>query len=211
MIYSDLDTNNAMHSSFAKSRAIFIAHGGILHTSQALALGISPRSLYAMRNAGLLRRIDRGIYQLAELEPPGNPDLTAIALRVPKAVICLISALHFYNLTTQIPHAVYIALPQSAEKPRMDFPPLDIIWLTEKVYSSGITQQEVDGQPVKIYSIEKTIADCFKFRAKIGTDTALEALKEYIKKPNRRVDELMHYARIDRVATLMTPYVEALS
>ncbi len=85
-------------------------------------------------------------------------------------VFCLISALHFYGLTTQIPHKVYIALPQAAEKPRLDFPPLDIIWLSVKSYNAGITGQQVDGVPIKIYSREKTIADCFKFRSKVGID-----------------------------------------
>ena len=189
---------------------IFIAHKGILKTSQALALGIAPRTLYAMRDAGLIRQISRGVYQLAEQEPPGNPDLVSVALRIPKAVICLISALYFHGLTTQIPHRVYIALPQAAEKPRLDFPPLDIIWLSEKSYRAGITEQQVDRVPVKIYSIEKTVADCFKFRNKIGIDVGLEALKDYIKMPGRQIDQLLLYARVDRVENLILRYLEAL-
>lgn len=189
---------------------IFTAHKGILKTSQALALGISPRTLYAMRDAGLIRQISRGVYQLAAQEPPGNPDLVSVALRIPKAVICLISALYFYGLTTQIPHKVYIALPQAAEKPRLDFPPLDIVWLSGKSYNAGIIEQQVDSVPIKIYSREKTIADCFKFRTKIGIDVALEALKDYIKTPGREIDELLSYARIDRVEKLISRYLEAL-
>ncbi len=193
-----------------KAIEIFTAQKGILKTSQAFALGIAPRTLYAMRDAGLIRQISRGVYRLADQELPGNPDLISVALRLPKAVFCLISALHFYGLTTQIPHKVYIALPQAAEKPRLDFPPLDIVWLTEKSYSSGIEEQQVDGVLIKIYSREKTIADCFKFRNKIGIDVALEALKDYIKTPNRQVDELLSYARIDRVENLISRYLEAL-
>jgi predicted transcriptional regulator of viral defense system len=189
---------------------IFTAHKGILRTSQALALGISPRTLYALRNVGLIRQISRGVYQLADLELPGNPDLISVALRIPKAVICLVSALHFYALTTQIPHKIYIALPQSAEKPRLDFPPLDIIWLSEKSYTAGITEQQVDGVLIKIYSREKTIADCFKFRNKIGIDVALEALKDYIKRPDRQIDKLLFCAQIDRVENLISRYLEAL-
>ena len=189
---------------------IFAAHKGILKTSQALALGITPRTLYAMRDVGLIRQISRGVYQLANMEPLGSPDLVSVALRIPKAVICLISALHFYGLTTQIPHKVYIALPQAAEKPRMDFPPLDIVWLSKKSYNAGILEQQVDGVPIKIYSKEKTIADCFKFRNKIGIDVALEALKEYVKMPDRHIDELLSYARIDRVENLISRYLEAL-
>lgn len=189
---------------------IFTTHKGTLKTSQALALGISPRTLYAMRDAGLIRQISRGVYQIADQELSGNPDLLNVALRIPKAVICLISALHFYGLTTQIPHKVYIALPQSAEKPRLDFPPLDIIWLTEKSYNAGIVEQQVNDVPIKIYSREKTIADCFKFRNKIGIDVALEALKDYVKTPDRQIDQLLSYARVDRVENLISRYLEAL-
>lgn len=189
---------------------IFTAHKGTLKTSQAIALGISPRTLYAMRDAGILRQISRGVYQLASNELMGNPDLISVALRIPKAIICLISALHFYGMTTQIPHKVYIALPQSAEKPRLDFPPLDIVWLSEKSYRAGITEQQVDDIPIKIYSREKTIADCFKFRNKIGIDVALEALRDYVKLPDRQIDQLLVYARIDRVESLISRYLEAL-
>ncbi len=189
---------------------LFSTHDGILKTSQALALGIAPRTLYAMRDSGLLRQISRGTFQLADQEPLGNPDLVSVAKRIQKAVICLISALHFYGLTSQIPHKIYIALPQSAEKPRLDFPPLDIIWLSEKTYSAGITEQSIDGIPIKVYSIEKTIADCFKFRNKIGNDVSLEALKEYLKMPQRNIERLVSSARIDRVETLISRYLEAL-
>ena len=140
----------------------------------------------------------------------GNPDLVSVSLRVPKAVICLISALHFYGMTAQIPHQVYIALPQPAEKPRIEFPPLDIIWLSEKVYSTGIQEYQVDGFSIKVYSKEKTIADCFKFRNKIGATIALEALKEYLDQSDRSIDTLLDYARIDRVEKLVSRYLEAL-
>jgi predicted transcriptional regulator of viral defense system len=199
-----------MNQTTEKAIKIFKQHRGILRTSQALALGIAPRTLYAMRKAGLIRQISRGVYQLADMELPGNPDLISVTIRIPKAVICLISALHFYGLTTQIPHKVYIALPQAAEKPRLDFPPLDIVWLSENSYNAGVVEQQVDGVPIKIYSREKTIADCFKFRNKIGIDVALESLKEYVKMTDRHIGELLSYARIDRVETLISRYLEAL-
>jgi predicted transcriptional regulator of viral defense system len=193
-----------------RAASIFSDHGGILTTSQALRFGISPRTLYAMRDSGMLRQLNRGVFQLAEMDLTGNPDLVVVSKRIPRAVICLISALHFHGLTSQIPHQVYIALPQSAEKPRIDFPPLDIIWLSEKIYSAGILEQTIDGVPINIYSMEKTVADCFKFRNKIGNDTAMEALKEYLKMPHRELDLLISYARMDRVETLTTRYLEAL-
>ncbi len=193
-----------------KALKIFTDNNGILKTSQAIGLGIAPRTLYAMRDAGLIRQISRGLYQLADRDPLRNPDLVNVALRIPRAVICLISALNVYGLTNQIPHKVYIALPQAAEKPRIDFPPLDIIWLSDKSYNAGIIEQQVDSVPINIYSREKTIADCFKFRNKIGIDVAMEALKEYIKLPDWQIDQLLQYARIDRVEKLVSRYLEAL-
>jgi predicted transcriptional regulator of viral defense system len=199
-----------MNQTFKNALKIFSDHNGILRTHQALSLGITPRTLYALYANGLLRQLSRGVFQLADEELLGNPDLVNTSLRIPKAVICLISALYYYGMTTQIPHKVYIALPQPAEKPRLEFPPLDIIWLSEKVYSSGIVEQNLDGFPVKFYSREKTIADCFKFRNKVGNEVALEALKEYIKMPEKNLDQLLEYARIDRVEKLIIPYLEAL-
>lgn len=199
-----------MKTAEEKAIDIFGFHQGFLRTSQAIQLGISPRTLYAMRDKGLIRQVSRGVFQLASLELPANLDWVGVALRIPRAVICLISALFYYELSTQIPHKVYIALPQPAEKPRLDFPPLDIIWLSEKVYNAGIEEHTINGMPVKIYSREKTIADCFKFRNKIGMETTLEALKDYLKQPNRQLDSLLGYARIDQVEKLVLQYLEVL-
>lgn len=199
-----------MNQAILRATQIFSIHDGILKTSQALALGIAPRTLYAMRAAGQIQAISRGVYQLAGQDSLGNPDLVNVAMRIPKAVICLISALYFYGLTSQIPHKVYIALPQPAEKPRLEFPPLDIVWLSDRVYSAGIIEQSIDGLPIKFYSIEKTIADCFKFRNKVGNDVALEALKDYLQTSKRDIDQLLAYARIDRVEPLLSRYLEAL-
>jgi predicted transcriptional regulator of viral defense system len=124
---------------------LFVAHNGILKTSQALALGISPRTLYAMRDSGLIRQISRGVYQLADHEFPANPDLVLVALRIPKAVICLVSALHYFGMTTQIPHQVNIALPQSAEKPRLEYPPIGYHLALQRKLCCG-DNRTADGQ-----------------------------------------------------------------
>ncbi len=157
----------------------------------------------------MLLRESRGLYRLADAELGSNTDLVQVALRIPKGVICLISALSFHELTTQIPHQVYVALPIDAEKPRLEYPSLRIFWLSQKVYSAGIENRELDGIPVKIYGIEKTIADCFKFRNKIGSDVALEALRDYRKSEDFNIETLLHYARIDRVERVIKPYLEA--
>jgi len=199
-------TDNAIDHA----KKIFRDHNGILRTQRAIRLGIAPRTLYNMRDTGMILRESRGLYRLADAELGSDSDLVQVALRIPKGVICLISALSFHNLTTQIPHQVYIALPIDAEKPRLEYPPLRIFWLSHEAYSAGIENHELDGIPVKIYGIEKTIADCFKFRNKIGSDVALEALREYRKRREFNIGILLHYARINRVERIIKPYLEAI-
>jgi predicted transcriptional regulator of viral defense system len=197
-------------SAIDRAIKVFQDHHGILRTQQAIRYGIAPRTLYEMCDAGVILRVSRGLYRLAATELNANTDLIHVGMRIPKAVICLISALSFYNLTTQIPHQVYIALPIYAENPRLEYPPLRIFWLSAKVFPAGIEIHKLDGISVKIYGIEKTIADCFKFRNKIGVDVALEALREYRKRDGFNVETLLNYARIDRVEKLIRPYLEAI-
>ena len=189
---------------------IFREHGGVMATKEAIQSGIHQRTLYAMRDAGILETISRGRYRLAELPPLSNPDLTTVALRVPKGVICLLSALSFHELTTQVPHEVYIALPRGSEEPRIDSPPIRIFKFSKRALMEGIKTYEVDGIQVKVYSPAKTVADCFKFRNKIGMDVVLEALRLYRKTSIFNIGELMNFARICRVENVMRPYVEAL-
>lgn len=198
------------NDAFAATRQVFVRHGGVLRASEAIGFGIHPRTLYAMRDAGELEQLSRGLYRLAGLPPLGNPDLVAVALKVPNGVICLISALAWHELTTQIPHEVYLALPRGAEPPRLDYPPVRTLWFTGQAFTEGIVVHKVDGVPVRIYDVEKTLADCFKYRNKVGLDTAVEALKRYVGNRRVQVDRLMAYARICRVEKVMRPYLEAL-
>ena len=198
------------NTSFERAIKVFRRHGGVLRTSEAIRLGIHPRTLYAMRDAGVLDCLSRGLYRIADLPHLSNPDLVAVALKVPKGVICLISALAYHELTTQIPHEVYLALPRGAEPPRLDHPPIRIFWFTGKAFAEGIDTHKVDGVPVRIYGVEKTLTDCFKYRNKIGLDTAVEALKAYVSGRRIDIDKLMVYARTCRVEKVMRPYLEAL-
>ena len=193
-----------------KAIALFRQHGGTLRTAEALRLGIHPRTLYAMRDTGVLERLSRGLYRLAEFPPLSNPDLVTVALNIPQAVICLVSALAFHELTTQVPHAVDLALPRGAERPRLDYPPLRIFWFSGPAWSEGVETHQVDDVPVRIYSLEKSVADAFKYRRKIGLDVALEALKQYRQHRDFDVSRLLHYARICRVENVIKPYLEAL-
>lgn len=128
-------TRQTVPMTFDKAKALFRRHGGLLRTSEALRLGIHPRTLYAMRDEGVLEQLSRGLYRLAELPPLGAPDLVAVARKVPTAVICLISALAFHELTVQIPHTVYIALARGTEPPRLDYPPVRIFWFTGDAFA----------------------------------------------------------------------------
>ena len=191
--------------------ALFRERGGMLRTGQALELGIHSRTLYSMRDSGVLERISRGVYRLADLPPLSEPDLVSVATRIPQAVICLISALAFHRLTREIPHYVYVAVPRGVEPPRLEHPPLRVFWLTEPVFRAGIETKTVDGVSIRVYSPAKTVADCFKYRNKIGFGVALEALRMLRDRGELNPDEILHFARVCRVETVMKPYLQALA
>jgi predicted transcriptional regulator of viral defense system len=173
--------------------------------SEALQAGIHRRMLYSMLEAGLIEQLNRGLYRLTDLPPLGNPDLVSVSLRIPNGVICLISALAYHEITTQVPHEVYVALERGSEPPSGSS--CSDLWFSE---SSPLNPNIwVDGQ-VRIYSPEKTIADSFKYRNKIGLDTAIEALKLYREKKRFKADDLMQIARACRVEKVIRPYLEAL-
>ncbi len=197
-------------SRFDRAVGIFKKHGGILRTAQALRAGIHPGTLYAMRDSGALDAVSRGVYRLANSPPLSNPDLVTVGTRVPGGVICLISALAFYELTTQIPHEVHVALPRGAEEPRLDHPPIKTYRFTGEAFTEGVEAHELDGVSVRIYNPEKTLADCFKFRNQVGLDTVMEAVRFYRERRSIKVDDLMHYAGICRVKKIIRPYLEAI-
>ena len=201
---------NSSPKKFDKPKKIFRDRGGLLKTGEALSAGIHPRTLYEMQRSGILEQLTRGLYRLADLPPLGNPDLVSVSLKIPNSVICLISALAYHEITTQVPHEVYLALERGTEVPRLAHPPIRIFWFSEKAFTHGIQTHKIDSVPVRIYSPEKTIADCFKYRNKIGLDTAIEALKLYREKRPFKSGELMQFARVCRVEKVIRPYLEAL-
>lgn len=163
-----------------------------------------------MRDSGMLEVVSRGVHRLADKFPLANPDLVTVATRIPSGVICLISALAFHELTTQIPHEVHVALPRGAEEPRLDHPPIKTYRFSGEAFTEGMETHELDGVGVRIYSPEKTLADCFKFRNKVGLDTAVEALRFYRERRSIKVDDFMRYAVICRVKKIIRPYLEAI-
>lgn len=201
---------NDQSTRFDRALAEFNKHGGILRTAQALRVGIHPSTLYAMRDDGRLEVVSRGVYRLADSDPLGNPDLVTVATRIPLGVVCLISALSYHELTTQIPHEVHVALPRGAEEPRLDHPPIRTYRFSGEAFTEGIEIHEFDNVNVRIYNPEKTLADCFKFRNRIGMDTAVEAVRFYRERKPVKIDQLMHYASICRVKKIIRPYLEAI-
>ena len=180
----------------------------MIRTSEAIKSGIHPRIFYSLRDSGALEQLSRGVYRLSKTKPISNPDLVTVAVRFPRAIICLVSALAFHQITTQIPHAVFIALEKGAETPRIDHPPISVHRFSKESLFAGIEKHKMDGVMVQIYCPEKTLADCFKFRNKIGMDIVIEALKLYKTRKEFNLGELIKYARICRVEKLMKPYLE---
>ena len=201
--------NNHDTGAIRQARALLKPQAGAFRTGEALKAGVHPRTLYKMRDQGVIERLGRGMYRFADMPSLGNPDLATVGMKVPKGVICLISALSYHEMTTEIPHEIYVALPRGAEPPRLDYPPIRIFWFSGSAFTEGVEQHDVDGIPVKVYNPEKTLADCFKYRNKIGLDVVLEVLKFYRQRKRFRVDDLMRYARICRVEKVMRPYLEA--
>ena len=196
--------------NFEKAKKTFQRSGGVLRMNEALQAGIHRRMLYSMLKAGLIEQLTRGLYRLTDLPPLGNPDLVSVSLKIPNGVICLISALAYHEITTQVPHEVYVALERGTEPPRLGHPPIRIFWFSGQAFTLGIQTHKIDGVPVRIYGPEKTIIDCFKYRNKIGLDTAIEALKLYREKKRFKPQNLMQIARVCRVEKVMRPYLEAL-
>jgi predicted transcriptional regulator of viral defense system len=189
---------------------VFRRGGGVLRTSNAIAAGIHPRTLYFMRDQGVLERLSRGVYHLAALPLPEKPDVVAVVRRVPNGVVSLVSALDLYGLTTQIPHAVDIALEWGVKRPRIDYPPIRVFRMSQASFQAGVVQVPIGATLVPVFDVGKTVADCFKFRSRVGQDVAVEALREAIRTRRATAAEVMRWAAVDRVTAIVRPYIEAL-
>lgn len=198
-------SNSASHKALMTIREM----GGTIRTSDAIRAGIHPRTLYQLRDSGELEVLSRGVYRLTTQGDISDPDLVIVASRIPQAIICLVSALAFHEITTQIPHAISIALAKGSETPRLDYPPLNVHRFSAAALKEGVEEHQVDGISIKVYCPEKTLADCFKFRNKLGMDVVLEALKLYKARKQFNPGKLIRYAKVCRVEKIMRPYLEA--
>lgn len=172
--------------------------------------GFSREELRRLTNRGVLERAARGVYLTSEASRSPYRDLLIVATRVPNGVFCLLTALSFHGLTTEMPHEVWIALGLKSRTPAVDAPPLQIIRLSDEPLRAGVEVHGEHGVELPVFSAAKTVADCFKFRSRVGTDVAVAALREGWAKKRFTMDELWKFARIGRVTTVMRPYLEAL-
>ena len=159
---------------------------------------------------GKLQRIGRGLYVLPDSGATEHRTLAEACKRVPKGVVCLLSALRFHDLTTQAPFEIWLAIGEKAWRPRMKYPPLHIVRFSRTALGAGIEEHQIEGVTVHVYTPAKTVADCFKYRNKIGLDVAIEALRECWRARRCTMDDLWHYAGICRVRNVMQPYLESL-
>lgn len=190
----------------------FRQHGGVMRTSHALLQGIHPAALYRLVQNGQLTRLARGLYRLSSAREFSNPDLAVVAAKAPDAVVCLISALAFHGITTQIPRAVHLAVPRGRYAGlRLRTPPVKIYRFDVPTFNQGIEVHRIDGVPVRIYAVARTIVDCFKYRNKLGLDVAIEALR--FARDRKRISnrEILHFARLLRQDRVMAPYLESVT
>ena len=183
---------------------------GLIRPRDVEAAGIHREYLLRLYRNGDLLRVGRGLYALPGAQTSEYISFAEVAKRVPNAVICLVSALEFHHLTTQIAHSVWIAIENKKWEPKFEYPSLEIVRFSGPAFSFGVEEHQVDRITVKIYSAAKTVADSFKFRNKVGLDVALEALQETWRNRKATMDELWETAKVCRVANVMRPYLEAV-
>ena len=184
--------------------------GGTLRTRDLIALGVHTDALYTLRDAGRVVELGRGLYRLAETGEAEYPDLALVAARAPDAAVCLISALSYHDITTQIPSSVHLAVPRGSYHGIRLPIPVTVYRFDPKTFNKGLETHRVGGMTLKIYSAARTVVDCFKFRNKIGLDVALEALRMARQRKRVQNRELLHYARLLRVEKPMSPYLQAI-
>jgi len=181
---------------------------GLIRPCDLEKRGISRQKLYRLYRNGKVTRLARGLYAAKDYQPTEHHGLVEVCSRVPRGIVCLLSALQFHDLTTQMPHEVWIAIEMKARTPRIDAP-VRIIYFSGGAFAEGIEKHNIEGVEVKVYFPAKTVADCFKYRNKIGLDVAIEVLRDCLTQKRCSVDEIWKYAKVCRVTNVIRPYLEA--
>jgi predicted transcriptional regulator of viral defense system len=184
---------------------------GTIRAADAASQGIPWVYVRRLARKGRIQQVSRGVYRAVDDPPSPHHGLVLVALRSPHAVVSLLSALAFHELTTQLPPDVWITIGHKAHPPKLDWPHLRVTRATGTALTEGVQTHELEGVSVRVYSPAKTVVDCFKFRSRVGLDVALEALREYRRQKAGTMDELERFARICRVSRVMRPYLEALA
>jgi len=188
----------------------FAKKHSLVRPRDLIEVGLPKDYLYQLAKAGVLQKIGRGLYQWPGKEISQYQSLMEVAKKAPQTVVALLSALRFHELTTQNPHEVWLAIDRKARCPVIDYPPVRWVYFSGKAMTEGVERHRLDGVQVKVFSPAKTVADCFKYRNKIGLDVALEALRDGWTKKRFNMDELHYFAKVCRVQNVMRPYLEAL-
>lgn len=197
-------------SKYAKQLKIWLESDRPFTASEVRKAGVPSQMLVELCAAGKIERLCRGIYMSAQARPAAEFSEQIVALKMPESVLCLLSALRFHNFTTQLPHEVWIAVKPKTWVPKLDNPNIRIVTLSEIPYSYGIEEHDIGGVKIKVYSAAKTVADCFKFRNKIGLDVALEALQEGHRLKLYTPSELWQAAKACHITNIIRPYQELL-
>ncbi len=187
-----------------------VREAGVLRARELVAHGLPRRTLSRLVKQGELSRISRGLYVLPDSDVTEHVSLVEACKRVPNGVVCLISALSFHELTTQMPHEVWLAIDVNAWKPKVNHPALRIIRFSGRALNYGVQTHQVGGATVRVTTPAKVVADCFKYRNKVGVDVAVEALRDFRRKRLGTMDDLWKAAEVCRVARVMRPYMESV-
>jgi predicted transcriptional regulator of viral defense system len=201
---------NSKLNSELKVHDLFLKHQGYLRASEAFKIGIHPQTLYSLRDQGEIELVSRGLFRLASMPPLKSPNLFAVGIKVPDGVLCLQSALAFHKLIKPEPNEISIALVKGTDKPQIRDLPLKFYLISEPAFSEGIEVHQRDGIDIRVYCMEKTLVDCFKFRSKIGLNICLESLQVWWKRKNKNPTLLLDFAKTCRMENVIRPYLELL-
>lgn len=204
--------SNIMMAHSHKDKVIALAQErGVLRPRDLDAIGVPRVYLKRLCDDKVLTRVGRGLYVSTDSEPTENASLAETFRRVPHGIVCLLSALRFHRLTTQAPFEVWLAIDYKARLPKVDYPALRIVRFSGKALTFGVEEHTIENVPVRVYSPAKTVADCFKYRNKIGLDVAVEALRDCWTQKKATMDELWEAAKVCRMSNVMRPYMESLT
>jgi predicted transcriptional regulator of viral defense system len=199
-----------MNKKYKKIINIFKSHKGYARSKDILVRGFHSRDIKSMLDKGMVVKVKNGLYRLVDTPVISNQSFIDLACAVPEGVICLLSALSYYELTTFNPSIISIAIHRKSWRPKIKYPPVEVYYFSTKQFEAGVDEVKIEGYVIRIYCPEKTICDCFRYRNKLGLDVAKEGLSEYLKRNDRDLEKLFEYAEVCRVKKLLETWVNAL-